>query len=149
MLKIYVGEMPDLSNVILNPSLYFKYNYKQEWLTSDLGKQMIKDVDKSDVVGPNLIISPVLGPIAPYYLSGGVKALLIMAFDDSKYIVDATACGDNCAKWILEIAKHKDLIVMLEYAMNFGMEEFEIQILNTGEVVHNLREYVHAVCELL
>jgi hypothetical protein len=69
---------------------------------------MIKDVDKSEVVGPHLIQSPVLGPISPRELSGGVKTLLLLAFDNSGKIFNATACGDNCAKWILEIAQNKD-----------------------------------------
>ncbi|WP_405755292.1 DUF4869 domain-containing protein [Anaerovibrio slackiae] len=41
---------------------------------------MIFDVDKSKVIGANLIESPVLGPIPPERLSGGVKTLLLMAF---------------------------------------------------------------------
>ena len=37
---------------------------------------MIKDVDKSDVIGPQVIDSPVLGGISPRELSGGVKTLI-------------------------------------------------------------------------
>lgn len=33
---------------------------------------MLKDVDKSVVIGPHMIESPVLGPITPGELSGGV-----------------------------------------------------------------------------
>ena len=41
---------------------------------------MIKDVDKSNVIGPRVIDSPVLGGISPRELSGGVKTLLQMPF---------------------------------------------------------------------
>ena len=54
-----------------------------------------------------------LGPISPRELSGGVKTLLLLAFDNSGKIFNATACGDNCAKWILEIAENKDLTISL------------------------------------
>jgi hypothetical protein len=37
---------------------------------------MILDVDKSVVVSSHLIDSPVLGPISPKELSGGVKTLI-------------------------------------------------------------------------
>lgn len=51
-------------------------------------------------------------------------------------------CGDNCAKWILEIGKQKDLTINLNHIMNFGKDEFEIRILNTGEMVHNMKQFV-------
>lgn len=59
---------------------------------------MIKDIDKSDVVGVHLIQSPVLGPISVNEISGGVKTLILMAFDKTGKIFNTSACGDNCAK---------------------------------------------------
>ena len=49
--------------------------YEDEWLTNPLSVKMIADVDKSTVIGNHLIESPVLGPISPKELSGGVKTL--------------------------------------------------------------------------
>ena len=95
MLKVYLGSC---DNEIYNPPVYFINQYEDKWLITDLAKEMIKDVDKSEVVGPRLIQSRVLGPISPRELSGGVKTLLLMAFDESGRFFNATACGDNCAK---------------------------------------------------
>ena len=53
-----------------------------------------------------------------------------------------TACGDNCAKWILKIAEKKDLTINLRHVMEFGDEPFTIKILNTGEVVHNMYDFL-------
>ena len=103
---------------------------------------MIKDVDHSDVVGPHLIESPVLGPISVKEISGGVKTLILLAFDRSGKIFNASACGDNCAKWILKIGKEKDLTINLRHLMDFGNNDFEIKILNTGDTVHNMEEFV-------
>ena len=72
MLNIYLG---DYENEIYNPPLYFINQYEDEWLETELAKKMIKDVDKSEVIGPYLIQSPVLAPISPRELSGGVKTL--------------------------------------------------------------------------
>ena len=110
---------------------------------------MIFDVDKSKVIGANLIESPVLGPIPPERLSGGVKTLLLMAFDVSGNIFNATACGDKCAKWILQMAEKKDLTITLHHSMRFGKEPYEIRILNTGVVVHNQQEWIDNVFSLL
>ena len=80
-------------------------------------------------------------------LSGGVKTLILMAFDDSGRVFNASACGDNCAKWILHIAEEKELTINLRHIMNFGKGEFEARILNTGDVVHNMKEFIVAAAE--
>lgn len=139
MLKIYLGEM---ENSIYHPPTYFDNRYEDEWIMEDLSIKMIKDVDDSIVLSPHLIQSPVLGPISTKELSGGVKTLMLMAFDASGKVFNASACGNNCAKWILEIAKQKNLTINLRHIMDFGEKNFEIEILNTGDIVHDMAEFV-------
>lgn len=139
MLNIFLGNMDE---AIYFPPVYFDNRYEDEWITEKLSVDMIKDVDQSVVVGPRLIDSPVLGPISVKELSGGVKTLILMAFDDSGRVFNASACGDNCAKWILHIAEEKELTINLRHIMNFGKGEFEARILNTGDVVHNMKEFI-------
>ena len=140
MLSIYLGQMDE---AIYHPPTYFDNRYEDEWITEELSVEMIKDVDRSEVVSARLIESPVLGPISTKELSGGVKTLILMAFDDTGKVFNASACGDNCAKWILEIGKLKDLTINLRHIMEFGDEEFEIRILNTGETIHNMLEFIN------
>lgn len=139
MLKIYLG---DMANSIYHPPTYFDNRYEDEWIVADLAREMIEDIDHSIVISSYLIQSPVLGPISTRELSGGVKTLILMAFDQSDKVFNASACGNNCAKWILEIAKRKDLTINLRHIMEFGDENFEIEILNTGDIVHNMKEFV-------
>lgn len=146
MLSIYLG---DCDKEIYNPPVYFINQYEDAWLETDLAKKMIKDIDKSEVVGPHLIQSPVLGPISPRELSGGVKTLLLLAFDKSRKIFNATACGDNCAKWILKISQDKDVTISLHHSMNFGNGEYAIKILNNGRIVHNQEEWLDVVYDFL
>lgn len=138
MLHIFYGEMPD---VIYNTSVYFKNVYEDAWITDSFTKEMIFDVDKSYVLDSAVIDSPVLGKIAPTSLSGGVKTLILMK-NESQKIFNASACGDNCAKWILKIAQEQELTINLRHIMDFGKEAFEIHILNTDQVVHNMKELV-------
>lgn len=42
---------------------------------------------------------------------------------------------------ILEIGKKKDLTVNLRHVMNFGDGKFEIEILNTGEIVYDMEKF--------
>ena len=140
MLNIYLGEMKE---AIYHPPTYFDNRYEDEWITDSLSVKMIKDVDKSDVVSERLIQSPVLGPISVKEISGGVKTLILMAFDDSGRIFNASACGNNCAKWILEIGKREDVTISLRHMMDFGKDTvFEIKIKNGGEIVHSMKELI-------
>ena len=146
MLTIIYG---NVENSIYNTSVYFKNTYEPEWIESELAKKMIKDVDDSDVLSGECINSPVLGQIPPERLSGGVKTLLLMLNEPDK-IFNASTCGDNCAKWILEIGKRKDLTINLRHMMSFGHEtEFEIKIANGGEIVHSMRELIPVASKYL
>ena len=131
--------------VLTNAPLYFDGVFEPEWFDDPLVKEMVKDVDDSEVVGPYLIISPVLGPIAPTHLSGGVKVLILL-LKDPNFIYNISNCGDNCAKWILKIAEKKDLTVYLQHVMRFE-GTFKIQIMNTGKIVCNPEEYVEGLLE--
>ena len=71
------------------------------------------------MIGAHLIESPVLGPISSKELSGGVKTLILMALDDKEQIFNASACGDNCAKWIDKISRIKDITLFFEHPMTF------------------------------
>ncbi len=144
MLSIYLG---DMSDAIYHPPTFFDNRYEEEWITEPLSIDMIKDVDQSEVVGVRLIQSPVLGPISTKELSGGVKTLILMAFDESGKVFNALACGDNCAKWILQIGKMKDITINLRHIMDFGEGEFDIKILNTGNMVHNMHEFTDVAVE--
>lgn len=105
----------DIENTayVFSPDTYFKYNYEDEWFEDELVKKMVQDVDGSVVMSAHAIDSPVLGIIAPERLSGGVKALIIM-YQEPDLIVNASACGNNCAKWILEIGKREKLMQAVE-----------------------------------
>ena len=139
MLTIIYG---DAENSIYNTNIYFKNTYEPEWFESEIAKKIVKDIDDSDVLSGECINSPVLGQIPPERLSGGVKTLLLMLNEPDK-IFNASTCGDNCAKWILEIGKQKDLTINLRHMMSFGQNtEFEIRIENGGEIVHSMLELI-------
>lgn len=145
MLRIYYGNL-EAENYIFNPDVFFNNTYEDEWITDSMSKEMIEDVDGSKVMGARLIDSPFLGPIPPERLSGGVKTLILMNFD-RQHIFNASACGDNCAPWILKIGREKDLTVRLGYLMDFGEGEFEIEIVNINKTVHSLKDLNEAVMD--
>lgn len=145
MLKIYFG---DMDGVLHNVETYFKNQMEYSWLESDLAKQIIEDVDNSVVESPQCIRSNVLGQIPPTRLSGGTKALLLI-WNEMDRVVNASNCGDNCAKWLLKFGESRDITINLNHIMDFGSGEFEIEILNSHAIVHNMKEYVTEAVKFL
>lgn len=136
MLKIYFG---DMDNVIFNTEIYFKNDYDPEWLNDLVVRQMILDVDSSVVLSSGAIDSPVMGVIPPTSLSGGVKTLILILKEPEK-VFNASNCGDNCAGWLLQMGKERDVTINLRHIMDFGDEAFEIYVMNDNVVVTNMMD---------
>lgn len=140
MLYIRLGDMP---SAIYNTEVFFKNTYEDEWLLDDFAKKVIQKIDRSEVIDAQAIKSPVLGMIPPTALSGGVKTLLLIK-NRPDLVFNASTCGDNCARFILELAKSKDITINLRHIMNFGKSKFRAEILNDGSVVQNMEEFLSA-----
>lgn len=138
MLTIHFG---DLDNVIYNTSVYFNNVMSPEWLNDELAQRMIKSIDGATVMGPNAVDSRILGVIPVEKLSSGVKTLLLLRFLPDK-VYNASNCGDNCAYWILKIAKMQDITINLYHMMDFGNRRFTARVANTGETIHTMDELV-------
>ena len=145
MLHIYFGDMPD---AIYNTSVYFNNTYKDSWITDQMTKDMIKAVDNSDVIDAKTIMSPIFGNMSPKKLSNGVKTLILISFDRKK-VFYASTCGDNCAEWILRMAKERKVVIKLRHLMDFGSEPFKIKIMNTNKIVKNMAELVFEAGEFV
>lgn len=139
--------------VLTDAPRYFDNVWEDAWLEDPFVKEMILDVDKSEVISPHLIESPVLGPIGPKDLSGGVKVLILL-LKDNTFVYNISNCGDNCAKWIVEIARrfekeqNKDITVFLEHIMDFGTCQdlaVDFKIMNSNKIVKNTVDYVDEV----
>ena len=145
MLHIYFGDMP---GAVYNTSVYFDNTYHFDWLEDEFSQKIIKDIDKAVVLGTKAVESKALGVIPIKQLSGGTKTLLLMQHDKSK-VYNASTCGDNCAKWIVRMAKKNELTINLHHIMDFGDKDIDIHILNNDTVVHTQEEYVIAAGLLL
>ena len=137
MLNIIFGEV---ENCVYNTEVYFRNTFDDAWIVSDIAKQIIKDIDKSEVISATCIESPVLGQITPELLSGGTKTLLLLMNDDSR-LFNASTCGDNCAKWILKIAQEKNITIRLGHIMKFE-EPFEVRVVNSNQVVSTMEDLI-------
>ncbi len=103
-------------------------------------RQMIRDIDTSEVITPQIVNSPVLGAIPVTQISGGVKAVILM-LKKPELLIHGNSCGDNCAVWIDRIGKMQDIYVHLTYPMRFP-ENVILTVMDTGVVCNSYPEYV-------
>lgn len=141
MLKIYFGDMGE--GAVYNNRVYFDNTYELNWINSRLAKKIIKDRGQYKIVFRKYVWDKNLGGIIPYeYFSNEIKTLLLMINEPEK-VFNASMCSDECAKWILKIAKKQDLTINLRHFMDFGDEPFEILVLNNNKIAQNTLELLN------
>lgn len=98
-------------------------------LMDDFCRRAVRDVDRSEVINENLVLSPVLGEIWPNQLSGGAMCLIILYRSEDPIPIRASKMGPNCAKLLYELSKTKDIHLYVNYTDFFKdfrvSDEFE------------------------
>lgn len=110
--------VPD-ETCLFSASRYFDLNYLDEWFDDPVVKQMVLDIDKTVVVGPQLLQSPVLGAIPPSSLSGGVKGLILILKDPDQRNFSSTIFGSNCVLWLTKLTFVTDFTITMEHSLEF------------------------------
>lgn len=95
---IHIGAS-DMSDEEIYVQQYFNINCKPEWLLSDYGRKVVKEIDGAEVLGGYAIRTRALGGAAPQYLSDGAKALL-SAYNNRDKVYPLGKLGDNCAEML-------------------------------------------------
>ena len=130
----------ETENTVWNVDATFNNLVEPVWFADDLVKKMVLDVDNSTVISDKCVESPIFGIIPITKISGGVKALILM-YKRPDLEVWATACGDNCAKWILRIAEMQDIHISLTHIMEFS-QDFEAVCTDRNVFIHTYKEYI-------
>ena len=125
MLRIYFGNLKD---EIYNTEMFYENQYDKNWVMDDFAREIIKDIDSSEVIAPDLIRNDVFGSFPSTELSVGVKTLLLIKNMPNK-VFNISNCGDNCAKYLLQLAENRDIKVTLHHAMDFGTD-FSVKVIN-------------------
>lgn len=115
MMRVYPGvdpwtlEPPNFDGLYLGSATrYFDLVFETEWFQNTEIQEMIRDVDKTEWVAGRYFESPILGPISPRELSGGVKGLILVSHSEDLETqpVAFSSCiwGDNCVKWLCKLS---------------------------------------------
>lgn len=145
MLYIRFGTTPE---TVWGIDRHFRNVYEREWFNDPLVREMVKDVDKSEVIAGTAIDSPLFGVISPLELSGGVKTLICMLKEPGKEFY-GTSCGNNCGKWMIEIGKRMDVHIALMHILEFLPPSqatdpiLNAVCVNTGAPINTMQDLIH------
>ena len=119
----------------------------------DLAIKIINDVDKTEVIAPNVFRSEYWGTFSQRDLSGGVKMLLCLRHSedfiskgyDEPFTIASSLFGDNCTRWIVEISNEIDVNIKVKHLLKFPEElKFEGYSPELGIPIRNADEYFYA-----
>ena len=65
-----------------------------------------------------------------------------LAYTEYRRIFSEQSSEEEINRWLLRIAVQEGRTVNLRHIMDFGFGRFDIHILNTGQIVHTMRELV-------
>ena len=139
MLSILFGKETENTNI--DPDTYFNNTCEIEWFDDEIVKQIIRDIDDSEVLGFSLI-SKHLGAASVEWLSGGCKTLILLYKDDD-FEPDLIWLGNNCEDWLIKIANIKDIkAVMTGEDLHFsGKQNLIFLCLNDNSIIKDFREW--------
>lgn len=136
--------MDKYKGIVYNPDRYFKDMDVYEVMSTDFAIRVAKECsDIASFDNPILMRTNSGRFVSPLDLSSGAKNLLIMKYTDK--ICNMLWCGDNCDKYVEEVAEEKDLTVFTTRAY-VPYDEATIvkpfRVLNNGKIYNSPYEYV-------
>lgn len=145
MLKLWIGDKK-FDNQIGTPDFFFDEEMDKHCIDTDFGRRVVTECSDIYKIHTYAALELPNGEfISPSELSSGAKNLLIMMFSEKDVVCDMLWCGDNCNKFVAEIANIKDITVKTTrwYMPYLRGEKFDegILILNTNTVVRSVEEY--------
>ena len=141
MVKVLFGE--DFGEkTILDIDSYFNNVYENDWLEDETVKQIVKDIDGSELNGLN-VISPVLGSISVRDISGGAKALICLLKEENpEGFIDLVVLGENCEKWLAYVFENRDVqVCMTGYHLFFDDYNVSGVCLNDNTEIKNSNDW--------
>jgi hypothetical protein len=139
MLYIKFGAPKTLENTVVHPSADFNATYTQEWLSSDWGRRVIREIDSSEYISGEYIESPVFGGIPPSELSTGAKSLIYTKFEG--FPVCAEYFGENCFPLFVELSQMQDVYMTVDHPM-ITPDNYSAVVLNDNSQITGHADFI-------
>lgn len=133
MLQIYFGDRysKDVYNFV---DTGFGSIMKRDWLLCDFAKRVVETIDKSKILGDQVIWNEYFGARSFEFLSGGVKTLLAAYYLPDE-VFPLRNLGDNCTPFLLEIAEKRDTKWFTYGYLPEGLNNVSIAFPDIGTII--------------
>lgn len=144
MLKVYIERKLYCEDI--STSAAFEGILDDKYLETDFSKRVVREIDNSELVNRNLVISPVLGSISTRRISGGAKGVICAMYLDRIFRV--SSFGANCFPLLAEVCKQKDMLMLLDIGIapfDYGFDK--AYFIDSEKTVYNnldfMSEYIN------
>lgn len=145
-----------LKDFILYPSDTFNAYCQDDWVDSSFGRAIISDIDRIDVFDTALSTKEILlrEGIRLCDIATGTKNLFLCKYytEDKPVYNRMGFMGENCFKWLLDIAAEKDVYMVTTVYRKFKQSDFrvpcEVYFEDLCRSAHNADEVREAMLEL-
>lgn len=121
---------------VLDPRIWFSDHKQPEWFEDPFVKKFLKSVDNTTVLFEEALKDYKGRGISTEMISTGCKTLCCIFNDRDNHIFYGSAMGDNCLPFLVEMAKGRNITIMLEHYADFPPEAFEEKVIVcNGEVL--------------
>lgn len=149
MLNVYFGRdsVKDKKSV-LDTRIYFRRHKRAEWFEDDFVKRFLKEIDGSEVLFDEALKNRFGKGISTEQISTGCKTLCCIYYNDDKDIVFyGTAMGDNCYKFVMEMARNKDISLFFEHYPEIESKYFEEGLVAMNDKILSEYDFEDAYCD--
>lgn len=140
MLYAYFGKVDDSEaskRVITSIDGAFNRFVSSDWFRDGWAKEIIKVVDRSELIAWDTIISQFHGHTSVLDISGGSKTLIMMNARRD-FIYNSKCIGDNCWDYLLQLSKYINIQVYISWTPQFlWKDDYEMFSLNTGYIIRD------------
>ena len=153
MLHIYFKSEDDFDDVLteenyrIQPTLWFDYQGGSDYITGEIERKIIADIDQGVVLSKGNIDFPIFGNLPPDKLSGTSKTL-ILANNEPNIFVNGDFVGNNGYKWLLYLAESKEIYLHASCIMHFYCD-FPAHIVNDDTMISTWDEFIDKGVEFL
>lgn len=109
--------------IIVSSKFVFDIEINQhcDWLNNPISEKIVQDVDRTEHVKDFMYNSPFLGVIPPQMLSGGSKALILIANSYNPEIAYSSKIfGDNCVEWLRRLSFLVDFKLLMCHPLGWA-----------------------------
>lgn len=134
MLYIYFHKRSLIKPLTIGTDIEWIRRFEDDWLVDDYTKQIVKELDNSEVLGNKAIQSPVLDIIPPDWLSATCKNIIMMS-KGTDMTFTSSFLSNTASKYLQEISSKHDIHLYMNHMFKYTENQTAILVDDNNKAV--------------